>query len=310
MSDSKTITKGKNKTMSIDSNRRNAFTLIELLVVIAIIAILAAILFPVFAQVREKARSIACLSNEKQIGLGVLQYQQDYDEKNPGGLNGYGGGSGYAGQIYPFVKSTQVFQCPDDSARSTNAASLAINGNTSLTSPVCIAAGYGSICCKTVGDSLPISQYASPSKTVLIFETTGSYGYDPATEADQGNVAQQNCGGSPSGDGLGGAYDPNGFNGQPTAGTSGDGRLKYATGYLNGITATLGAFVNAKGRHQGGANYVMADGHAKYIMPYLVSPGHNASMETSNQVNDNMAAGTEGYFADGVTRPVATWSVK
>ena len=62
------------------SGSRRAFTLIELLVVIAIIAILAAILFPVFAQVREKARSIACLSNEKQLGLAVSQYINDNDE--------------------------------------------------------------------------------------------------------------------------------------------------------------------------------------------------------------------------------------
>src|SRR5256885_13113510 len=60
-----------------------AFTLIELLVVIAIIAILAAILFPVFAQAREKARGISCISNEKQVGLGILMYVQDYDETFP-----------------------------------------------------------------------------------------------------------------------------------------------------------------------------------------------------------------------------------
>src|SRR5579875_561507 len=60
-----------------------AFTLIELLVVIAIIAILAAILFPVFAQAREKARQTTCISNEKQMGLGILQYTQDYDEQFP-----------------------------------------------------------------------------------------------------------------------------------------------------------------------------------------------------------------------------------
>ncbi|HEY3298451.1 MAG TPA: prepilin-type N-terminal cleavage/methylation domain-containing protein, partial [Armatimonadota bacterium] len=70
--------------MLVRATKRNSgFTLIELLVVIAIIAILAAILFPVFAQAREKARSASCLSNEKQIGLGLMMYMQDYDETYP-----------------------------------------------------------------------------------------------------------------------------------------------------------------------------------------------------------------------------------
>src|SRR3954468_16853992 len=84
-------------------NRTSAFTLIELLVVIAIIAILAAILFPVFAQAREKARQASCMSNMKQIGLAVMQYEQDYDETVPCGVNMYGG-NGWAGQIYAYVK--------------------------------------------------------------------------------------------------------------------------------------------------------------------------------------------------------------
>ena len=95
---------------------QKGFTLIELLVVIAIIAILAAILFPVFAKVREKARQISCLSNMKQLALGEVQYNQDYDEKYAPGANPNGLGNGWAGQIYPYVKSVNVFTCPDDSS--------------------------------------------------------------------------------------------------------------------------------------------------------------------------------------------------
>jgi len=82
-------------------------------------AILAAILFPVFAAAREKARATTCASNEKQIALGMLQYMQDYDEYPPMGLLGMGGcstpypGLGWAGQVYPYVKATTVFSCPD-----------------------------------------------------------------------------------------------------------------------------------------------------------------------------------------------------
>jgi prepilin-type N-terminal cleavage/methylation domain-containing protein len=98
------------------SSKRYGFTLIELLVVIAIIAILAAILFPVFAKVREKARQISCLSNMKQLALGEVQYNQDYDEKYAPGASTYGLGTGWAGQIYPYVKSVNVFICPDDNS--------------------------------------------------------------------------------------------------------------------------------------------------------------------------------------------------
>src|SRR5579859_226905 len=94
-------------------NRKNAFTLIELLVVIAIIAILAAILFPVFAQAREKARSISCLSNMKELGLAFMQYEQDNDEQMI--VNDDLWGQGWAGKIYPYVKSGGVYGCPDDS---------------------------------------------------------------------------------------------------------------------------------------------------------------------------------------------------
>ncbi|MGE5531778.1 MAG: DUF1559 domain-containing protein [Bacteroidota bacterium] len=104
---------------------KRGFTLIELLVVIAIIAILAAILFPVFAKAREKARQSSCLNNVKQITLGLMQYTQDYDERFPGGASTHWGDyvypayphGGYVDAIYPYVKNVQVFMCPSDSIR-------------------------------------------------------------------------------------------------------------------------------------------------------------------------------------------------
>ncbi len=102
--------------------RRKGFTLIELLVVIAIIAILAAILFPVFAKAREKARQTACLSNMRQLGMACQQYAQDWDDHIPGLYNtadvvsypsGNLGYCSWSSQIYPYVKSRNVFDCPD-----------------------------------------------------------------------------------------------------------------------------------------------------------------------------------------------------
>ncbi len=93
---------------------RRGFTLIELLVVIAIIAILAAILFPVFARARENARRASCQSNLKQIGLGILQYTQDYDERYPHNYC-YPDKSSWPLILQPYMKSTQIFTCPSDS---------------------------------------------------------------------------------------------------------------------------------------------------------------------------------------------------
>jgi len=98
-------------------SRISGFTLIELLVVIAIIAILAAILFPVFARARENARRSSCQSNLKQIGLGITQYTQDYDEKMPmrvytDGPLSYDASGQWPNTLQPYLKSTQIFLCP------------------------------------------------------------------------------------------------------------------------------------------------------------------------------------------------------
>lgn len=112
------------QSILISKRRLQAFTLIELLVVIAIIAILAAILFPVFAQAREKARQASCMSNESQIGLAIMQYTQDFDEVYPKSEGNAGDAAPYydrwadtwADVIQPYVKSYDVFRCPDDSS--------------------------------------------------------------------------------------------------------------------------------------------------------------------------------------------------
>ncbi len=167
--------------------RSKGFTLIELLVVIAIIAILAAILFPVFAKAREKARQITCLSNMKQLGLGLTQYEQDYDEFLPTQIgDGAGGGAegflvngttpvsqvNWAGDIFPYVKSLGVFLCPD--ATSANIAS----GNCNTAAKDLTNYYYNGILMQnTVSGqdkyvSKNISQIPSPSSTIFLQEDT------------------------------------------------------------------------------------------------------------------------------------------
>jgi prepilin-type N-terminal cleavage/methylation domain-containing protein/prepilin-type processing-associated H-X9-DG protein len=100
------------------THRRRGFTLIELLVVIAIIAILAAILFPVFARAREKARQASCQSNLKQLATAFMMYTQDYDEYCPDHC-GQSTGNCWAVSIYPYIKNAQLFACPSDPALGT-----------------------------------------------------------------------------------------------------------------------------------------------------------------------------------------------
>jgi len=149
-----------------ERTKHSGFTLIELLVVIAIIAILVAILFPVFAKVREKARAIACLSNEKQIGLAEMQYVQDNEEQFPA--------VSYCGQwaspLYPYLKSQAVFKCPDDS--DTNPLEVTYSANITMQSY------YGT----TRG--LPLASATAPASTVMILESPGGH-----TDFTQGEAA-------------------------------------------------------------------------------------------------------------------------
>ena len=275
------------------SNKRG-FTLIELLVVIAIIAILAAILFPVFQKVRENARRTACLSNLKQIGLAVTQYEQDADEKGPNGWDPYGRCSGWAWEVYPYIKSTGAFRCPDDAGNIATASSYGMNANlaqqTIQTNPP-----QGS------ATGVSISQYNAPTQTVMLFEvqssSTSSYNL---SLSDPNNPLSDNSygdnGKSPSGYGTGGDYDPSGAGTQPQATASSTG-LKYATGVFpptnNVVVPGSKNFAAPTGRHTDGANYLMADQHAKFLRPSAVSAGHSAPYENDCAVgNGYNAAGT------------------
>jgi prepilin-type N-terminal cleavage/methylation domain-containing protein/prepilin-type processing-associated H-X9-DG protein len=162
------------RPVALRNKGRRAFTLIELLVVIAIIAILAAILFPVFAQAREKARSVACMSNMKQIGTAEQMYVQDYDEKtfyrasstapspwrsgvvipNSGERALYS----WWNLLMPYIKNNQVFTCPSDGGPT-----LSKDLNLQLT----IKRSYIAL---STAEGLSLAQVDLPVETIVITE--------------------------------------------------------------------------------------------------------------------------------------------
>lgn len=229
--------------------RHRGFTLIELLVVIAIIAILAAILFPVFAQAREKARQISCLSNEKQIGIAFIQYTSDYDENMPfrnasgGTIGSYANGEMiyWPVAIMPYIKSVAVFSCPDDSTVST--AGFAQNPRLSY------AANQNVI--SYPGDSIP--SFAAPASTVLLAEQIN-------------NTINYS-------DSIPGYYDTICM----TFGRPGWG-VELVTGWMG---TTGSAKWSRPARHTGGSNFLALDGHAKWLIGTKVSPGLNAATATA-----------------------------
>ena len=256
------------------------FTLIELLVVIAIIAILAAILFPVFQKVRENARRTACLSNTKQLGLGFIQYTQDFDEQLPYCF--YGNPQGWAGHLYPYVKSTGVFKCPDDSTNSYASA----GNNTAV--PVSYAMNQdltpgGDQDAQHRSPSYSLAHFTAPASIVLLYEVGGAV-VDVTTNDESTNNFNQSPPShfeSPSGNGcdnLGGHWG-----GGPGAGDAGSAGLTVPLGVGLSQRPAGQVYVLSAARHTAGANYILTDGHAKYYLPNVVSTGYGACSSTNLQ---------------------------
>jgi prepilin-type N-terminal cleavage/methylation domain-containing protein/prepilin-type processing-associated H-X9-DG protein len=227
----------------------SGFTLIELLVVIAIIAILSAILFPVFAKVREKARQTTCASNLKQIGLAILQYNQDYDETFPPANvrspTGVAGNTGWPNLIDSYVKAgiaqgtvigdgKSVFVCPDFSVTDIGPAAQS-RPNSSYIANRFLLAAIASF--PTAGTSAVLSTVDTPANTVLIAEGEG---YRYYTDGNDTGVNDGRPGSAPTGTNVQ-LFDAN------------------------------MVYVVARARHSGGSNFALADGHAKWF----AAPGNN-----------------------------------
>jgi prepilin-type N-terminal cleavage/methylation domain-containing protein/prepilin-type processing-associated H-X9-DG protein len=252
---------------------RSAFTLIELLVVIAIIAILAAIIFPVFAQARAKARQTACLNNQKQIGLAFMQYAQDYDEtfplmscdfsksfpaylpsaKMPDGRT-YQGRVTWPLLLQPYIKNgvertttegsgASVFMCPDSPST--------VWGDNGTADPVVNEWGA------------PVPMTVAANRTILDHgfaaggTTLAGISFPAATYLIADVVPSQPLGFN---HGDFGYYTGSGFNRLRYAKDGGPG---YFHGYGNPLVSA-GSDPNGAARHNGGNNITFADGHSKW----------------------------------------------
>jgi len=246
------------------TKRVQGFTLIEFLVVIAIIALLAAILFPVFARVREKARQATCQSNETQIGIAIVQYVDDFDDTFPttygGGWNLQSGGTSWTSSIAGYLKNTQVLTCPSSNQK-TNYVTYQMNaylGGVASTNGMHLdryvpgSGCYGNQCTAQAA-SLPM--ILTPSTTILLVEDTDAW-YE-ANGNGAGWVTYM------------GGNNPCGFSSTLAEATAYESPVSYMAVYN---------FVN---EHTNGENITFCDGHVKYFpAAHLMTLGNGGGAET------------------------------
>ena len=254
---------------------RRGFTLIELLVVIAIIAILAAILFPVFAKAREKARQTSCLSNLRQLATGILSYAQDYDERFPIAATWCNWGNAqfnrqYMLQTQPYIKSYQLFACPSMNTRNCVNGSIthfAVNEwvNQGLV-PANFVLSYG------YGECMMNSWRNGGA----VNEMQAAYGTAPAAIGNARGEFKMGAATVPAQDLL-------------IADSVGLANNGWRIGWANECAAqcNAGRMIDQNTRHNGGSNIGFVDGHAKFVNARsCVSAMHTAPLSIGLGIGD------------------------
>jgi prepilin-type processing-associated H-X9-DG protein len=247
--------------------------------IVFVTGIVVAILFPVYFG-RHTDRILTCPSNLRQIGLALLEYAQDYDEKLPSGLKtdapGYREdvtGLGWASQLYTYVKDPEVFVCPEDDTP------------TDLAQGDVISYAYNS----NAARNPDATHWTTPANSVELFEVAQSY----CTLESMPNLSQL-------------AYGPLAPVGDGTQPGLRDGRQSPSTRYATGDIGSRNITSHTGGRHDTGAYYLMADGHVSWLKPYDVSSGTTASFTDATQT------GTSSGQAAGISNILyaATFSTK